>query len=111
MLAAVAGRSALFGLILTVRGVTGLPGGVVVCRFGQQIAPARLPAGAIVGAVPWFNLSALLYAGADVFALVLLRGLSRAKASAAAQSGWFATALLPPSAAALAGVVDAGVSG
>ena len=69
----------------------------MVGRFGQQIAPARLPAGAIVGAVPWFNLSALLYASAGVFTLVLPRGLSRAKASAAAQSGWFATALLPPS--------------
>lgn len=38
----VAGGSALFGLVLAVRGVAGLLGGVVVARFGHGIAPERL---------------------------------------------------------------------
>ncbi len=156
----VAGGSALFGLVLAVRGVSGLLGGVVVARFGQRIAPPRLlgwsqigigvgflvianvpnipvilivqlalgPAiagwlasqqtllqtsvadryrgrlfgavgataslmgllgvglgsvlGQIVGLVPVFNLSALLYAAAGVIALLLLQPHFRAETEA-----------------------------
>lgn len=157
ILEVVAGGSALFGLVLAVRGVAGLLGGIVIGRFGQQFAPPRLlgwsmvcigigflvivnvplipvilivqlalgPAiagwlasqqtllqtaaedayrgrifgavgtttslmaligiglgsalGDVVGIVPLFNLSALLYAGAGVLALALLQAVSPLK--------------------------------
>jgi MFS family permease len=42
VLEVVSGGAAFFGLFLAVRGVSGLLGGVVIARLGQQIAPASL---------------------------------------------------------------------
>ena len=42
MLEVIAGGAALFGVVLAMRGVAGLLGGLIVARFGQDIAPERL---------------------------------------------------------------------
>ena len=42
VLEVVAGGAAFFGVVLSMRGVAGLLGGIIVARFGQGIAPERL---------------------------------------------------------------------
>lgn len=42
VLEVVAGGTALFGILLAVRGISGLLGGILVARYGQKVAPARL---------------------------------------------------------------------
>jgi predicted MFS family arabinose efflux permease len=83
VLEVVAGGAAFFGVVLAMRGVAGLLGGIVVSRFGQGIAPERLLGWSLIVA----GILLLLFINIRVVPVMLAVQLLLGPAIA----GWFAS--------------------
>jgi predicted MFS family arabinose efflux permease len=83
VLEVVAGGAAFFGVVLSMRGVAGLLGGIIVARFGQGIAPERLLGWSLIVA----GILLLAFINVRIIPVMLLVQLLLGPAIA----GWFAS--------------------